>query len=109
MMNAHTGRLIGLREHVGQSVRNILFTAVGTRVQREEYGSLLPLLIDAPMNEATLLLCNAAVVTALARWEPRYIITGADTRAVQDADGGHVEIRITGELGGRLEEYIVRI
>ena len=109
MMHAQTGRLIGLREHVAQSIRNILFTAIGTRVQREEYGSLLPLLMDAPMNEATLLLCNAAVVTALARWEPRYIITSADTRAVQDASGKRVEIRISGELGGRLEEYIVRI
>ena len=82
MMSETTGRLLPLTEHVRQSIRNILFTAVGTRVQREEYGSLLPLLMDAPLNEITLLRCNAAVVLALAKWEPRLVITAAETRAV---------------------------
>ena len=39
MMSEATGRLLPLTDHVRQSIRNILFTAVGTRVQREEYGS----------------------------------------------------------------------
>ena len=67
MMDAATGRLMPLAEHVRQSIRNILFTRIGTRIEREEYGSLLPLLIDAPLNEATLLQCNAAVGAALYR------------------------------------------
>ena len=65
MMDAATGRLLPLHQHLAQSVRNILFTRIGTRVQREEYGSLLPLLIDMPLNEITLLRCASATVMAL--------------------------------------------
>ena len=107
MMSEATGRLLPLTEHVRQSIRNILFTAVGTRVQREEYGSLLPLLMDAPLNEVTLLRCNAAVVLALAKWEPRLVITAAETRAVPADNGLRVEISITGRLGGKIENFIV--
>ena len=89
MMDAATGRLLPLRQHLAQSVRNILFTRIGTRVQREEYGSLLPLLIDMPLNEITLLRC--ASVTPL-------------------ADGsGHVRIAVEGELNGRAETFVVNM
>ena len=107
MTNSETGRQIGLYDHIRQSIKNILFTRIGTRLMREEYGSLLPLLMDAPLNEITLLRCNAAVVLALAKWEPRLVITAAETRAVPADNGLRVEISITGRLGGQIETFIV--
>lgn len=80
-MNAQNGRMMPPREHLAQSVRNILFTRIGTRVQREEYGSLLPDLIDMPMNPVTVMLCRVAAVDALARWEPRIRIKMIDVEA----------------------------
>ena len=107
MMNERNGRHISLIDHVHQSIRNILFTRIGTRVEREEYGSLLPELLDMPLNDITLLRCNAAVVLALAKWEPRLVITAAETRAVPADSGLSVEISITGRLGGQIENFIV--
>ena len=109
MMNAETGRFMGLVEHVSQSIKTILFTRIGTRLQREEFGSLLPMLMDMPLNEVTLLRCNAAVVMAVARWEPRYTILSAETRAVESAGGLKVEIRLTGMINGRSQDLTVSV
>lgn len=67
-------RLDGL-DHIAQSVRDILTTAVGSRLMRRAYGSNIPDLIDQPMNGATLLRLSAAAVVALRRWEPRIRLT----------------------------------
>lgn len=81
-LNATTGRAIEDIEHIRQSVRDILTTPVGSRVMRRDYGSLLPELIDQPLNGSTLLKAYAATVLALLKWEPRLRITrvrfGAD-------------------------------
>ena len=74
-LNATTGRAIEDIEHIRQSVRDILTTPVGSRVMRRDYGSLLPELIDQPLNGATLLRAYAATVMALIRWEPRIRVT----------------------------------
>ncbi|MGV6379234.1 GPW/gp25 family protein, partial [Escherichia coli] len=44
-----TGNLNDM-EHLKQSVRDILITPLASRVMRREYGSLVPDLIDEPMN-----------------------------------------------------------
>lgn len=103
MMNAQTGRMMPLADHVHQSIRNILFTRMGTRLQREEYGSLLPILIDSPLNEITLLRCNAAVVMAISKWEPRYTITSAQTQATPSG----VQIQISGSLNGVAQNFVI--
>ena len=105
MMDAATGRLLPLREHLSQSVRNILFTRIGTRVQREEYGSLL---IDMPLNEITLLRCASATVMALAAWEPRFTVTAAAVTPLADGSG-RVRIAVEGELNGRAETFVVNM
>lgn len=74
-MNASTGRTLSDVEHLRQSVRDILFTPIGSRVMRREYGSLLPELIDQPINEALPLRLTSAAVMALLRWEPRLRLT----------------------------------
>ncbi|MHB0819832.1 GPW/gp25 family protein [Stutzerimonas stutzeri] len=70
-MNRITGAAIDSTAHIAQSIGDILTTPIGSRVMRREYGSLLPDLIDAPLNDATRLLAYAAVAMALLRWEPR--------------------------------------
>ena len=105
MMNAQTGRIMPLAEHVHQSIQNILFTHIGTRVQREEYGSLLPLLIDAPLDEATLLRCNSAVVMAIAKYEPSYTITSAQTQATPNG----VQISLSGSLNGTVQNFVIKV
>lgn len=63
-----TGNLNDM-EHLKQSVRDILTTPLASRVMRREYGSLVPDLIDEPMNNTTRLQCMSAAVIALTRWD----------------------------------------
>lgn len=70
-MNASSGRAISDRQHLVQSVADVLTTPIGSRVMRREYGSNLPDLIDWPLNGATRLQAYAATAMALMRWEPR--------------------------------------
>lgn len=70
-MNASTGRALGGIDHLRQSIRDILTTPIGTRVMRRAYGSRLPELVDAPLNDETLVDIYAETVIALSTWEPR--------------------------------------
>lgn len=70
-MNMTTGRAAADLEHLRQSIRDILTTPVGTRLERRTYGSLLPDLLDHPDNGATRVRLYAAVASALMKWEPR--------------------------------------
>lgn len=74
-MSSATGRAIEGVEHLAQSIADILTTPIGTRVMRRDYGSLLPELIDAPVNAGTRMRLFGATATALMRWEPRIRIT----------------------------------
>ena len=74
-MNRETGGAISQREHIAQSIADILTTRIGTRVMRREYGSLLVELLDHPFNEVTRLRVYAAITMALIRWEPRINLT----------------------------------
>jgi phage baseplate assembly protein W len=84
-MNATTGAELDGKAHVQQSIRNILTTRIGTRVMRRDYGSRLPQLLDAPLNNANLVEFYAATAEALATWEPRVKVT--DISATIAADG----------------------
>lgn len=70
-MNARTGRPAEDLAHLAQSISDILTTPMGTRIERRDYGSLLPALIDQPFNDKTRLQLYGATATALMRWEPR--------------------------------------
>ncbi|MBU9413686.1 GPW/gp25 family protein [Burkholderia multivorans] len=88
-MNARTGRAIAGQAHIEQSAADILFTPLGTRVMRRDYGSLLPTLIDGPVNPLMRMRVMAASVMALARWEPRIQVNQVDFAAT-GIDGGAV-------------------
>lgn len=70
-INASTGAALSGMDHLRQSIRDILTTRVGTRVMRRAYGSRLPELVDAPLNDETLVDLFAETAIALATWEPR--------------------------------------
>lgn len=74
-MHRATGRALDGIEHLRQSIADILWTPVGSRVERRSYGSLLPELIDHPDNGATRVRLYAATAGALMRWEPRLRIS----------------------------------
>ncbi len=72
MMSRHTGLNIEKETNkISQAIQDILTTPIGSRVMRGTYGSLLPIMIDAPFNEITRLQLYAATSTALIQWENR--------------------------------------
>ena len=75
-MNRFTGeKITSETEHIKQSIADILLTPIGSRLQRRDYGSRIPELIDRPMNHALLLQLAASAVMALHKWEPRVTIS----------------------------------
>ncbi len=74
-MDAINGGKADGTAHLVQSIRDVLTTPLGSRVQRRDYGSLLPELIDHPFNDHTRLQLFGATATALMRWEPRIRLT----------------------------------
>jgi len=108
MTNSETGRQIGLYDHIRQSIKNILFTRIGTRLMREEYGSLLPELLDQPITPALLLQCQAAAIAALAKWEPRIEIQAATVSAAANDAKVIINIEAVNISTGTLETYSIR-
>ncbi len=86
-MQHNTGELLSGINDIKQCVLDILSTPIGTRIMREDYGSLLPELIDQPLNEEMLLQCYAAIIIALQQFEPRIIINGI-RQQIDDKNAG---------------------
>ncbi|END2163762.1 TPA: baseplate assembly protein [Escherichia coli] len=99
-MNPEATGTLSDTNHLWNSVRDILLTPLASRVMRREYGSLLPDLLDAPMNATTRLQCMSAVVIALTQWEPRIALNAVD---IQWEAGGKAVITLTGTLTESLE------
>lgn len=70
-LNPATGRSLIGDDHLRHSIARILTTPRGSRLARRTFGSLLPELIDQPLNGKTRMQAMAASVMALAEWEPR--------------------------------------
>jgi len=93
-MSRTTGQRLESLAHIRQSITDILTTPLGSRVMRRDYGSLLPELIDQPLNGATALRAYSATVVALMKWEPRVRVTQI-TRIVSTTRPGRFDLRIT--------------
>lgn len=102
MMNIDTGRSIDDMAHIQQSVRNILHTRIGSRVMREAYGSLVPNIIDQPLNPVTQMQLMAAIVHALNQWEPRLRINRIDVATRNAGLSIHILAQV-GDQNLRLE------
>lgn len=92
-MDSSSGKGLAGLDHLRQSVRDILTTPLGSRVMRREYGSRLFSLVDAPINQSTLVEIYAATATALRRWEPRIAV---ESVAASKVEAGKVEVTVTG-------------
>lgn len=96
-MNVETGKSLSGREHLLQSIGDILRTPIGSRVMRRDYGSRIPELMDAPINPDTILEVYVAVAEALDKWEPRFKLESVTVIA---ASQGALELLLKGtELG----------
>lgn len=94
-MQADSGQRCVEMAHLRQSIRDILTTPIGSRVMRREYGSLIPELIDQPLNDATRQRVMAATVKAIYRWEPRVRILRVEM--VLTAMSGELVVRLEAE------------
>lgn len=93
-IDATTGKELDGIEHLRQSVRDILTTPIGSRVMLREYGSQLFALVDAPMNQSTVMDIYAATFDALRRWEPRIQLKSVN---VSIPEPGAVVLDMVGE------------
>lgn len=94
-LNMTTGRAVTDHDHLAQSITKILTTPIGSRVMRREFGSLLPELLDHPLNDSTVVLLYAASATALVRQEPRLRLTRVQLQP-SDQDPGRSDLIING-------------
>jgi uncharacterized protein len=69
-----TARPIEGSARLAQSIGDILTTPKGSRVMRRDYGSDLPLLLGAPMNDETMVDIYAACAEAIDIWEPEFVL-----------------------------------
>lgn len=94
------------RPAISQALRNIFSTSVGEAgpIFAPEFGSMLPYLLQEPMDEVTAFKIQAATIQAVQRWEPRVEIDFSSTSVVPipELPGYQVTlvytIRQTGEL-----------
>ncbi|ETX03581.1 MAG: hypothetical protein ETSY1_46785 (plasmid) [Candidatus Entotheonella factor] len=94
-MDAQTGRALDDLDHLRQSIRDILTTRIGTRVQRRSYGSRLPELVDTPMHPDRTIEWYAATAEALGQWEPRFRLTRV--RIAEATERGVLTLDLEGE------------
>jgi len=88
-IDAKTGKALEGIAHLRQSIRDILTTPIGSRVMRREYGSRLFDLVDAPLNDRTIIEIFAATAEALSRWEPRLSVQRVQARSLS---AGSIEV-----------------
>lgn len=92
-ISSTTGQILGGREHLHQSIKDILTTPKGTRVMRRDYGSNFPRLVDNPINSELILKIYAETADALRRWEPRFQIK----RIISKVSQGQVTLSLYGK------------
>lgn len=93
--------LLSAAEHISASIADILATPKGTRVMRPEYGSDLPRLVDAPMNDEWKLRVYMATADALRRWEPRIEVTQT---VIDEVGAGTITLTVKYRLAGGEEK-----
>lgn len=93
-MSRQSGQKIDQVSHILQSVRDILTTPIGSRVMRRDYGSLIPFLIDSPLNSYFAMQLRASVIHALMRWETRVTPTRIELVTDDNASQGIASLMI---------------
>lgn len=99
--DANTGGLLFGWDHCKQSIRKILTTEFGSRVQRRKFGSELPRLIDIPQTSENVIRIYVAIAQALEPrivegrqyGEPGFVLLRANVNA---ATPGEVQFNLSG-------------
>lgn len=107
-MNAETGRYLSGTAHISQSIGTILATPLGSRVMRRDFGSLIPELIDQPLNRATVLRLYSAAVVAIQQWEPRVRVDNVN-RTMGEEGRFTLEISLTRTDTGESDQIRVQV
>lgn len=94
-LNASTGQQLADLEHIRQSIRKILTTPIGSRIMRRDFGSLIPDLIDKPLNGKTYMQVMAASVMAVSAWEPRVELNNITLQQGNEASALIADIDLT--------------
>lgn len=92
-INAETGKALEGRKHLYQSIKDILTTPIGSRVMLREYGCRVFELIDAPINNSTIIDIYVSIIEALRKWEPRISVSKV---SVYDVVKSHITIKLEG-------------
>lgn len=61
-------------EAINNSIKNILFTAIGSVPGRPEFGSNLNELVFLPMDASTISMVKRVITESLRKWETRIVI-----------------------------------
>lgn len=85
-MNRNNGQRLSTAEQQIQALNTLIQTPVGSRVKRRNYGTVVPHLIDQPLNNATVLRMYSAVASAINYWLPA--IKLLSIALLRNADGG---------------------
>ena len=72
--NAKTGKAISGIDNLRQRIRDVILTPLLSRCQRRNYGSVVPSLIDAPINQMTLAQIYYGVAIAVVQWSPDFTL-----------------------------------
>lgn len=91
MIDRNTGLSISENEHIIQSLLDIATTAIGTRVMRREYGTILVPKVDAPMNAEYRMLLMSSLTMAFSQYEPRIEIRRINLKI---KNPGHPKVEI---------------
>lgn len=108
-MNAMNGTEVSDMDHLRQSIGQILTTPIGSRVMRRTFGSLLPELLDHPLNEHTIVQLYAATATALLLHEPRLRLTSVSLRAIDTPGQATLQIDGITTFGGRQQRTSIGV
>jgi phage baseplate assembly protein W len=93
-MNRHTGRRIDGIEHLAMRINDVLTTFINTRIMRRRYGSDIINLMDAPINQQTIVDFYAGIADAFLN--PINGLTDVEL----------IKVKATSATAGRLEVYI---
>lgn len=93
-VSSSIGTVLADWPHVQQSIVKVLTTPIGSRVMRRDFGSEIPDLIDAKMIQKNVLAIYSAAAMAIAKWEPRFLVTGAAVNRLDAA--GRVALTVSG-------------
>lgn len=78
---------------LSEAIRTVLFTPVGSRVMRRDFGSLLFELLDQPQNDQTTVKIFGATALALLRWLPVFRLVRV---ALEHLAPGRAELQLEG-------------